>query len=883
MTVAGRVLSALYRLGLRLLRPGARARYGAEMEQMFDDGWRDLRGGARFRFVVGAFAGLLLHAWRVDPPRAPADRVASAARGPSLGDLGRDVRLAVRSLARRPGFTATITLTLVLGIGVNSSMFSLVNGLLLRPLPYADAGRLVQLSETSPELESMDLSLPDFAVWRAATRVLDGVFAFDDAAFVLRTPAGSELVEGAEVSPDFLDVLGVEPVLGRGLLPVEETPGADGVVVISSGLWAELFGSDPDVLGRTVELSGRSRTVVGVAPPRFHFPEVAELWVPLAFDAGTADPEEYGYDAIGRLRPGQSLEDALREGERIAGMLARSRPDTKQGIGTDVYPLRLADVPAEAALASLLLLVAVTLVLLVACANVGSLMLVRSDERARELSTRRALGASRSHLVRQVLVESLLLAALGSGLALVVVAWSGRVFDVVLPQERPFWLDFPVDGRVLAWTLCAGLTASVVAGLGPALGAGRVERGGVGAGSRVTGRGRTLFVTAQVAVATALVVLGGTAVGALQLIASVDPGVDPEGVLILDVVLPPWEYPTVDDVVRGADAALEAAESVGGVASAALVSTVPFVGSGVEVGLVADGGDTGEARIGVLNGVSTDYFGTLGVEVVHGREISGAESRGGLPVAVVSETLARRLWPDGEAIGRLVRHSAAGARTPNVPADAETLRVVGVVTDVRQRGPSRPSRGELYVPWRRLPSAGLTLTARASGPLSPTAETVRARIAEELPGAAFREPATMVDAIGASIWTQRLTSRLMAVMAALGALLAVVGVNGLVAYNTSRRAREIGLRVALGASVGSMRAGVVGRALRLLGSGAVAGLVVGVAAVELARPFVFWLPDRQLVTPFAAAVALVLFGVLASYLPTRRLTALDPMVVLRAE
>ncbi len=881
-----RPASRIYARLLGLLPAATRARFADGMAAMFDDALRDLTGAARVRFIVRAFAEILAMSV-TERLRRVAEAVVTVVRaGPPAGSLAADLRsdlgLAARALARSPGRSLVIVATLTLGIGLNSAILSFVNGLLLRPLPYAEPSRLVQLSETAADFETIDLSLPDFALWRAEARIFDGMFAFDDTGFLVGGVDGAERIEGAVASPGFLDVLGVQPFAGRGFTSAEERPGGPEVAIVSRRLWEALWGEVDFGSEATIVLNGRTRQIVGVAPAGFHFPEVADIWVPLAFDPSTADAFDYGYDAIGRLTEGATLDDARSEGARVASLLAAAYPGKKTGIGTAVYPLRFADVPGGLAAASLLALLSVMLLLLVACTNVAMLLLARGEERRAEMATRRALGASRGRLLRLVLTECLLLAALGSAGALVVAANAGPVFEALLPDERPFWLHFGADAVVLLWTLAAGLVSAVGIGAAPALQATRRGPGTTFASERrsIGSAGRGLVV-AQVTAAAFLFALSATTVRALAEMMGGDPGLDPTDVVVLDVVLPPWEYTSPEDRAEAGRRVLEQVGAVASVQAVSIVEAVPFVGSGAEVSIEAADRPGGASAVAVLDPVAGGYFPMLDIPIVEGRSPTEAEERAAAAVAVVSRALARRLWPDGSAVGRRVRHSDPGARSPTIEANRPWLTVVGVAEDVRGDGLGRPPRGRVYTPWSRSAGVGFSLLIEADRAVQPLVTDVRAAIASTDPGAGFREPATLEAGMNHSIWIERLATGLIGAFSALALLLALLGVHGSVAHSTQRRARELSVRVALGASVGSLRSTVTIEALRVVAAGVAVGLTAATVGTRLAAPFLPWAGSADPLTIGVSGLILVAAAGVAAYLPARAATRADPSEVLR--
>jgi putative ABC transport system permease protein len=851
---------------------------------MFEQEWDSLGSGGRIRLVRRAAFGLITTAIGLRLDRSYGDGVVKrrSRLGRWMSDAHTDVRLATRSLVKRPAFSLSVVVTLVLGIGLNTAMFSMVHGLLLRPLPYDAAHRLVQLSETAPDIGSMDVSLPDFALWRTETRTFSGMFAFDDTGLLLTGPDQPEIAQGAVVSPGFLKVLGVAPLLGRDFLADEEVPGSDAVAIISYSMWERRFGRDPGVLDRTLLLNGRVREIVGVAPPAFHFPEMADVWVPLAFDANEADPQDYGYDVIARLSTDATLDAALAEAAVIAGQLARTHPGTKAGIGATAYPLRWADVPAPLAVTVVVLLVAVGLVLLMACTNAASLMLARGEDRRGEMAMRRALGAGTGRIVRQVLAETAVLCSVGVAGAVWVAHVIIRALPDLLPEDRAFWIRFDLDPLVLGWTAATGVAACLLVGIPPALRAARTTGRPLAGSAAPLGTTRRWMLGAQVAIATMLVAGATLASRALINLNKLDPGLNPERVLVLATPLPPWSYPQAESRVGFVREALSAVRSLPTVSQAAAIASVPFLGSGAEVAVESETTE-GRRPIAHLNSFTDDYFATMQVPVLEGTLPTAADIWQGAPIAAISASLAERLWPGGGAVGKQVRHATEGSRSPVVGNDQTWLRVVAVVGDVRQTGLAQNQAQQLYVPFGRETPGSLVLVARTIGDPLAQVDAVRRRIHTLDPTLPFYDPTTLDLARQSSIWTERLASKLLSGFGALALLLAFVGVYGVMAFLTRQRDRELGLRLAIGASRNNLLALVMRRALGILAPGLVVGTFgAGVVSIVF-RNTLFGVSALDPLTMGVTIAGLLSVGLLAAYLPARRATRLDPSIALRGE
>lgn len=882
-SLAGRVYAAT----LRVLPRSTRQRYADEMVGMFEDEWADTRTHRKPAVFARAVFGLATTAVALriggQPGHGlPGSRSSATSTGRLrrwMADLALDARIGLRVLLKRPVSAAAVVLSLALGIGLNTAVFSLVNGLLLRPLPYAESGRLVQLSETAPGIESMDVSLPDFDYWRSRSQVFEGMFAFDDATFLLSNADGPEVLQGAVASPGFMGVLGIDPVIGRAFTVSEEESGSDRVVIISHALWDRRYARDPNALGQPLVLNGSAREIIGVAPPNFHFPEVAHVWVPLAFDPLTADPEDYGYDVIGRLGEGHDTDAALAEGDVIAAGLAAQFP-SKQSIGTTAYPLRMADIPIAVGAMALGLLAAALLVMLVACTNVASLLLARSEDRRAEMSVRRALGASRGRLARQVLAESSILVGLGLSGALLLGFQAVELLPSLLPGERPFWIRFDLDGRVFGWSALMGVVCCLVISL-PA--ARRAADGGRGGQRVLRGAARKAIIGTQVALSVTLVATAGLTARGLANLNAVDPGVDEDNVLVLSAPLPPWDYPSQAAVRSFYRDALDRVRSLPGVLSAAAIDAVPFLSTGQEVALEPDGAAADVPTVGLLSRFSDGYFSAMGIQVVAGQVPTAGQTWDGGQVAVVSESLAARMWPAESALGKRIRNGVAGSRSPTVEDTQPWLTVVAVVGDVLQAGPGKPGREALYLPMGNGAPSTFTVVVRTmEDPLS-LVPPIQGRLREVDPTLAFYEPTTMAAARRFSIWTERTISTLLAGFGALAMVLSIVGIYGVIAHTTGRRQREMGLRMAIGASGSEVQGLVVGGALRLLLPGVGIGLIIATAVSIVFRAALYGVPAADPITMGATAAAFLLAGALAAYIPALRASKVDPAGTLRAD
>ncbi len=853
------------------------------------------RGSARaLRWYLAQVARCLLHQLSRLSSIVKTDRSKPAKDGPQglrIGQLLGDLRYSARCLQRQPGFALTALLTLALAIAANTTVFSLVNGLLLRPLPYPEPDRLVHLGQTLPEFENIDLSLPDFEYWRRNSRVFESMAVYDDIRRLFSGDGAAERIEGAAVTWQLFRVLGIEPIRGRTFSGREDRPGADAVVVISHGFWERRLGGDPEATERTILLDGRPYAVIGVMPPGFGFPEVAEFWLPLALDPQNENPLDYGWDAIARLKPGETLESAQTEADLIARRIAAAYPGRKEGLGGEVYPLRAADV-GQSQQALMALWASVGLVLLIACANLSNLMLARASSRGRETSLRLALGSGRWAIVRLVLSESLLLTFAGGAAGTLLGLWAKDLILDRIPHQFAYWIRFDFDLRVLAFVIMASLASLLLFGLLPALRTARIDpaAGLCRSSSARNGSGalpiRRVLISAQVALALVLLTSAGLTTRAFLLLAFQDPGFRGDQSLALGLWIPTFKYPDHPQRRQLHDRIMHEIGQLPGIEGLAAASDLPLGGSSQSY-FQPQGLSTQSDRLPVayLTAVSPDYFRILHVPLLQGRSFNPFETSPSqanqrpAQEAVVSQSLAARFWPGEDPLGK---QFALGGPEQTTSGSRRWFTIVGVAGDVRQGEMWDSSRMGIYVPFRP-GGRSLSLVIRTSGKPLEQAEPIRRRLHQIDPDIPLYRVQLLDELKSRALWMPRLFSQLFTAFGLGALLLAAVGIYGVVAYSVSRRRREIGVRLALGARGSEVVRLMVRRLLMPLCLGLVVGTVSALAATRVLAaslfgisptdPFIFGLVNLTL-----AAAAL-----LACYLPARRASQVDPTSVLRSE
>jgi len=813
-----------------------------------------------------------------------------------MDTLAGDIRYALRRLRAHPGFTAIVVLTLAFGIGANSAIFSVVNTVLLRPLQYADPDRLVTIQHDYPSLKlEAPVSAPGFRDYRDRTRLFTSVAVEDEWQANLTGLGDPQRLRGTKVSGDFFRTYGVAPELGRTLLPDEDAPGRNREVVLSDGLWHRLYGGRPNAVGRTMSLNGVGYTIVGVMPPSFHdfWAHDADIWTPLALADSDFAPGNYTSEYLeltARLTPGVTIAQAQRDMRAFAAQLRQEHPDaiphdwtlgvrslTELGTG-NIRP------------ALLVLLGAVGFVLLIACANVANLLLARAAGRAKEVAIRTALGARRRDLVRQLLVESVLLSLVGAALGLLLAYAGVRVLVAANPSNVPRVGELGIDGRVLAFTLVVALVTGVLFGLAPALQMSRgdmhntlKEGGRSGSADRAGSTLRRVLVVAEVALALTLLSGAGLLIKSFTKLAAVDPGFDPSHLLTFGLSLPDLSYPT--DTARTAffNAVLPRLAAVPGVRGAGAVSVMPF-GGGWSTGSYNVEGYTpppnGSMPWGDIRIVSPGYFATLRIAVERGHTFTDAEAAGALRVVVVDAQFVHRFFrPGDDPIGRRMWF---GTPSPNDSAQYRTI--VGVVDHTTQEGLAADPRPQLYIPYAQAKDIhGLTVAVRTVGPPAQYTAAVRAAVLSVDKNEPIANVRTMDEMIGSSMGQRRLSMVLLGVFAALAMLLASLGIYGVTSYSVAQRRREMGIRMALGARARDVLLMVMRQAIVLVLAGVALGIGAALALTGFMRSQLFDTRPTDPATFTLVSVLLCVVAVGATLVPARRATRVDPVVTLRDE
>ena len=816
--------------------------------------------------------------------------------------LLQDLRYGARMLLKKPGFTVVAIITLSLGIGANTAIFSVVQAALLSPLPHDESGRLVMVWQSFPQrgMDLVPMSFPNFVDLRDQARAFEEMGIFGNINVSLTGSGEPERIAGMRVSATLLPISGVVPMMGRAFLPEEDRPGGNRVVILSHSLWVHGFGADAQIIGKSMTLDDQSYTVVGVMPPGFDFPPSfkitfasipvtypsAGFWLPLALDVNAQGRGSRNYGMIARLKPGVTLQQARAEMNAIARRLDQRYGGGETGLELRLIPLQ-EQVVGKVGRVLYLLFGAVGFVLLIACANVANMFLARASARASEIAIRLALGASRWRLIRQLLTESALLSLLGGGLGLLLAWWAIDLIVAISPDSLPRVKEVGINGPVLGFTLLVSLLTGIVFGLAPALQASKPDlnealREGSRSGSGSIGRSRlgSLFVVAEIALALALLLGAGLMMNSFVRLQRVNPGFDPESLLTARVSLPQSRYGQAPQQTAFYQQVIERFEALPGARSVSAINNLPFQnenngGLRIEGYAPSSSYDRPQAN---YRAIGPSYFRVMGIPLRRGREFRPDDVAGQPGVAIINEDAARRFWPNQDPIGKRISPDGAPGFPPGV-----WLSIVGIVGDVRHSTLDAAPKPEVYWAYPQYPVRSLTFVLRAA--IEPMSLAAAARkeiwaVDKDLPISSLQ---TMEGLISASIAQQRLYLWLMSAFAAVALLLAAVGIYGVMSYAVAQRSHEIGIRMALGAQASDVLKLVIGQGAKPALIGLALGLVVGAALTRLMKNLLFGVSATDPLTFAVIATLLTFVALLACWIPARRATKVDPMIALRYE
>ena len=810
-----------------------------------------------------------------------------------LRQFTQDLRYGLRTMRRGPGFTAAAVLTLALGIGANSAIFSVVNAVLLRPLPYPNAGRLVRIRRVDPRGGNVGgtVSYPNFTDFREQAPGLEHAAAYSDSYAWLGGGGEPERIEGVYASADLFPTLGVSPALGRAFTPEEDRPGAPLVAVISHGLWQRRFGSDGGIIGREILLDGDKTTVVGVMPRGFNFPlgrKSNDFWVPLGssgYGEMLKNRRANNHSVIASLRQGVAVGQAQAELDAVNERLASQYPEANAGAAARVTELQ-SDLVGDVRPALLVLLASVSFVLLIACANVANLLLARAAARGREMALRTALGATRGRIVRQMLTESLLLSAAGGAAGLLVASWALPLLVAADPGNIPRVSEIDLDPRVLAFALFVSLLTGVLFGLAPALKVSRpdlnksLKGGGRGsAGGPARSRVRSLLIVSEVALSLVLLVGAGLLIRSFVALLGTPPGYDPSQVLTATLDVSRAVYPEPERFFQQVGARVR---ELPGVEAAGMTSLPPLSASDTSVEFRIEGRpepQPGSAPVARPLAIDEDFFRAMRVPVRKGRALGEQDTGRSLKVVVVNEELARRYFPGEDPIGKrlILYHTYAKSE----PAPYE---VVGVVSDVRHRGLNVPASPEFYVSYLQMAPPRMTLVVRSATPnVAGLAASVRGAITEVDRGALVWDLRQMDERLAESVAPQRFNTLLLGLFALVALALAATGILGVMSYTVAARTHEIGIRLALGATRADILRLVVGRGMLLTLGGVASGTAAALGLTRLMSSLLYGVSTTDPVTFVVVAALISVVALIACYVPARRATQVDPLIAMRYE
>ena len=805
-----------------------------------------------------------------------------------MESLLQDIKYSVRLLFKKPGFTATAVVTLALGIGANTAIFSVVQGVLLSPLPFEDPEELAIIWRTNAERNTGNwpVPAPEFLDWSDQNDVFTATTAIRPQTFTVTGTEDPERITGAAVTSGYFDVLEARPIIGREFTADENVAGRETSAILSYGLWQRRYAGSESVLGETIELNGRMHTIVGVMPEDFAMPSTAELWTPVVFtEQQLSDRDFHFLLMLGRLRGGLTAEDGQRGLDVVSARLEQEYPETNTGWRSVVLPLH-EQVVGGVRLTLVVMTAAVVFVLLISCANVANLITVRSASRSREMSIRAAMGASRMRLTRQVLMESVALSVAGGALGLVMAIWGVDALVAAAGNALPRSSNVSLNPMVLLFTGAISVLTGLVFGLLPAIQSSQVKvtdalkegaRGnGMGAGRKKLG---SALVVLEMAVALVLVIGAGLMIKSFNRVTGIDTGYSVDNAMSFQVSLPTATYPDPQQVARFFDGLIERVEAVPGVVSAAAVPVLPITGGGAQIRYRVEGepvGPIADMPVGRIRSISPGYFETMGMEVLEGRAFGDIDGPSGAGVAIVNEAFVRRHFDDGVALGKRMGTYREGDDPP-------LREIVGVVEDIRNAGLTNSPEPVYYLPQRQLPSNNMTIAVKAqSDPLALTPQ-FRELVRQMDPNMPLYNIQTFESQLANVVAAPRLRAQLLSTFASVALLLAAVGIYGVMAYSVSQRTQEMGVRMALGASPGEVRFMVVKEALKVVGGGVAIGLLAAFGLSRFISTLLYDVGASDPVTFAWVTAALTAVAVVSSYLPARRASRVDPIEALRYE
>ena len=800
-----------------------------------------------------------------------------------------DIRYAIRNLIKHPGFTAIAILTLAVGIGANSTIFSAVNALLLKPLPFPELDRVVAIWDKDPirGYEHNEVAFANYIDLRDQNQSFEKLALYSWWSANLTGVEPPERLQGFAVTGNFFDVIGTKPIMGRTFLEHENQPGSDEVAVITHSLWQRRFGGDPNILNKTLLLSGHKLTIIGVMPEHFNFPKGADVYAPIAFTTERlANRQSHGYYVIGRLKPGVTIAGAQSDVDTIMKRLEAQYPKTNNSLGANVYPI-VKDTVRTYDTALWIMMAAVGFVLLIACANVANLMLARATGRRKEIALRTALGASRWRIIRQLLTESLIVALIGGIVGTFVAFWGIDALRVANPGEvakfAPGWHNFGINLPVLFFTLVLSFISGIVFGLAPAWQVSKPDlNNALKEGGRQSSSGshrlRGSLVVVEMALSLVLLVGAGLLVRSFLALMKTDPGFNPDSVLTMNLILPRTKYP--EEIQRSAFYAdlVNRVKAIPGVQSAAVVNYLPLGGSNSSDAFLVEGlpePPPGQEEDGRYRVCSPDYFEAMSITVLKGRAFNDQDRAGAPPVVIVNETLARKYWPNQDPIGKRIRFYGPIDRAP-------WMQVVGMIRDVKHEL-DIPVRPEYYLPHAQDAWSSMVLVTKTAGDPAAMAGVIRQQVWGIDKDQPVFDVRTMREVRSISVAVYSFSSVTLGIFAGVALLLAAIGIYGVMAFAVTQRTHEIGVRMALGAKSRDVLRLVVVNGMKLALFGIGIGLVGAWALTRLMKTLLFGVHATDLLTFSAVSVCLLVAALLACYIPARRATKVDPLVALRYE